>query len=63
MKKISLINEGRLIDYEMSYIVGGEATSCPNEYSSGTPYCSLGQYDSCSQSFGYGSTPCPTQYN
>jgi len=38
MKKIFLINEGRLINNEMSYLMGG-VTSCPNAYSDGTIYC------------------------
>ena len=38
MKKIQIINEGRLIDDEMMYLMGG-ATSCPSTYSDGTLYC------------------------
>ena len=61
MKKIVFINEGRLIDDEMSYLMGG-ATSCPTTYSSGSAYCSPGGYDC----FDYGSTtpgPCFAAYS
>jgi len=43
MKKIVFINEGRLIDDEMSYLFGGATSpvTCPTTYSSGTEFCFL----------------------
>jgi hypothetical protein len=73
LQKLNIINEGRLVDYEMSHLLGG-ATSCPMTYSDNEPTCHIhdevciNQKNSCVVRYSNCSTPhsysvCSEKYN